>query len=68
MKKDGQSALHYISFDVRRGEGYAEIIYYLYMNGCEINMKDKVLIFIWIWIWMNIDKFYINLCVLETIE
>ena len=44
MKKDGQTALHYISSDSR--EGYLEMIYYLYKNGCEINTKDEVLIFI----------------------
>ena len=57
-KKDGQTALHYISSD-RKGVGYAEMIHYLIINGGEINIKDKVLIFIWIW--MNIDKLYINL-------
>ena len=46
MKKDGQTALHYISFDRGRGEGYAEMIHYLYINGAEINLQDKVLIFI----------------------
>ncbi len=50
-EKDGQTALHYISYD--KGEGYAEMIHYLIINGGEINLKDKVLIFIWIW--MNID-------------
>ena len=45
MKKDGQTALHYISSD-RRGGGYAEMIHYLIINGGEINTKDKVLIFI----------------------
>ena len=47
MKKDGQTALHYISSDNGRGEeGYAEMIHYLIINGGEINIKDKVLIFI----------------------
>ena len=46
MKKDGQTALHYISSDYRGGEGYAEMIHYLIINGAEINIKDKVLIFI----------------------
>ena len=47
MKKDGQTALHYISSDCRgEGEEYAEMIHYLIINGAEINIKDKVLIFI----------------------
>ena len=46
MKKGGQTALHYISADRGEGEGYAEMIHYLIINGAEINIKDKVLIFI----------------------
>ena len=45
MKKDGQTALHYIAAD-NGGEGYAEMIHYLIISGGEINIKDKVLIFI----------------------
>ena len=56
-KKDGQTALHYISSNCE-GEGYAEMIHYLIINGGEINLKDKVLIFIWIW--MNIGFKLIN--------
>ena len=52
-KKDDQTALHYISFDKGGGEGYPELIHYLYINGGEIDIKDKVLIFIYLFLNLN---------------
>ena len=52
-KKDNQTALHYISSDGERGEGYPEMIYNLILNEADSDIKDKVL---WIelnWIWMK---------------
>ena len=55
-KKDNQTALHYISSDGRRAEGYAEMIYNLILNEADSDIKDKVL-----WIELNWIEFEWNI-------